>query len=65
MEKSTTGSIDVVIGVCDVNVFDAESVGRARNIVFGSLSAITAGKRQRRTFSRTFFFLLISNFDTD
>ena len=42
MEKSTTGSIDAVRGVCDVNVFDAESVGRARNMVFVSLSAMTA-----------------------
>ena len=42
MEKSTTGSIDAVRGVCDVNVFDAESVGRARNMVFVSRSAMTA-----------------------
>ena len=49
MEKSTTGSIDAVRGVCDVNVFDAERVGRARNMVFVSLSAMISSKgiRQR------------------
>jgi hypothetical protein len=65
MEKSTTGSIDAVRGVCDVNVFDAERVGRARNMVFVSLSAMTAKVvfAQRRTFHE--LFLLISNFNSD
>jgi hypothetical protein len=56
MEKSTTGSIDAVRGVCDVNVFDAERVGRARNMVFVSLSAMTA---KMFSHSRTFHEMIL------
>lgn len=61
MEKSTTGSIDVVSGVCDVNVLDAERVGRARNIVFASVSAMKSlclDSKWPANFSRTFLLFL-------